>query len=260
VSNELSNYCCANGQSRLDDPGSFGAPGLWIDDHLACFTPKKSPHHAQVGGSGAVRRVSPDNPMVSDLPRHHLHAWRFLLEAGVMPTYAHMSLIRTAHESALLAYWLVEPGSTPPPGWPGASPPGQMTTRSGGSSRNRSEPRPRPAKQVQARQGQTGRLDGEATELGLTKPNKHGVLVLKTLSRAPLKCSTASFLPVGSSEGAVVLPHVLGYAHAKSWAMVLGARQGAPSTALGGPLPFPRGRTARLWAAPDCPWTPSNAR
>jgi hypothetical protein len=42
VSNELSNYCCANGQSRLDDPGSFGAPGLWIDDHLACFTPKMS--------------------------------------------------------------------------------------------------------------------------------------------------------------------------------------------------------------------------
>jgi hypothetical protein len=27
-----------------------------------------------------------------------------------MPTYAHRSLIRTAHESALLAYWLVEPG------------------------------------------------------------------------------------------------------------------------------------------------------
>jgi hypothetical protein len=226
VSNELSNYCCANGQSRLDDPGSFGAPGLWIDDHLACFTPKKSPHHAQVGGSGAVRRVSPDNPMVSDLPRHHLHAWRFLLEAGVMPTYAHMSLIRTAHESALLAYWLVEPGSTPPPGWPGASPPGQMTTRSGGSSRNRSEPRPRPAKQVQARQGQTGRLDGEATELGLTKPNKHGVLVLKTLSRAPLKCSTASFLPVREQRRASGTTACARICHAKSWAMVVGAREG----------------------------------
>jgi hypothetical protein len=74
------------------------------------FTPKKSPHHAQVGGSGAVRRVNPDNPVVSDLPWHHLHAWRFLLEAGLMPTYGHMFLIRTAHESALLAYWLVEPG------------------------------------------------------------------------------------------------------------------------------------------------------
>jgi hypothetical protein len=42
VSNELSNHCGANGQSRLDDPGSFGAPGILIDAHLACFTPKRS--------------------------------------------------------------------------------------------------------------------------------------------------------------------------------------------------------------------------
>jgi hypothetical protein len=27
-----------------------------------------------------------------------------------MPTFAHMSLVRTAHESALLAYWLMDPG------------------------------------------------------------------------------------------------------------------------------------------------------
>jgi hypothetical protein len=42
VSNELSNYRGANGQPLLDDPGSFGAPGIRIDDHLACFTPKRS--------------------------------------------------------------------------------------------------------------------------------------------------------------------------------------------------------------------------
>jgi hypothetical protein len=100
VSNELSNYRGANRQRRLDDPGSFRAPSIGIDAHLGCFTPKKVTTSPQVGGSGAVRRVSPDNPVVSDLPRHHLHAWRFLLEAGVMPTYAHMSLIGTAHESA----------------------------------------------------------------------------------------------------------------------------------------------------------------
>ncbi len=39
----------------------------------------------------------------------HLTAWWRLLEAGVMPTYAHMTLLRTAHESALLAYWLFDP-------------------------------------------------------------------------------------------------------------------------------------------------------
>jgi hypothetical protein len=42
VSNELSNYCDADRQPPLDDPGSFGAPGIWIDARLACFTPKRS--------------------------------------------------------------------------------------------------------------------------------------------------------------------------------------------------------------------------
>jgi hypothetical protein len=42
VSNELSNYCGANRQPRLDDLGSFGAPRILIDAHLACFTPKRS--------------------------------------------------------------------------------------------------------------------------------------------------------------------------------------------------------------------------
>ena len=104
------------------------------------------------------------------------------------------------------------PRSTPncpkPPGWPKSTHPpnttgnvsnfafGRRSPRSGGSSRNRSEPRPHAAKQVQARQGQTGRLDGDDNRAGTDQAHKHGVLVLKTPSRAPLKCSTASFLPV----------------------------------------------------------------
>ncbi len=42
MSNELSNYRCANRQPRLDDPGSFRAPGIGFDAHLGCFTPKRS--------------------------------------------------------------------------------------------------------------------------------------------------------------------------------------------------------------------------
>jgi hypothetical protein len=42
VSNELSNYRSPNRQPRLDDPGSFRAPGIGIDAHLGCFTPKRS--------------------------------------------------------------------------------------------------------------------------------------------------------------------------------------------------------------------------
>jgi hypothetical protein len=46
VSNELSNYCGADRHPPLDDPGSFGAPSLAIDDHLTCFTPKQSETYA----------------------------------------------------------------------------------------------------------------------------------------------------------------------------------------------------------------------
>jgi hypothetical protein len=49
VSNELSNYRGANRQPCLDGPGSFGAAGIGIDDHLACFTPKRSGHTRGLG-------------------------------------------------------------------------------------------------------------------------------------------------------------------------------------------------------------------
>ena len=66
-----------------------------------------------------------------------------------------------------------------------------------------------------------------ATELGLTKPNKHGDLVLKT----PLP-GTADlfdrFVPTDTkaAKGQWYYRMYSGYAHAKSSAMVLGARQG----------------------------------
>ena len=41
VSNELSNYCGANRYPRLDDPGSFRAPGIGIDA-APCFGTKRS--------------------------------------------------------------------------------------------------------------------------------------------------------------------------------------------------------------------------
>jgi hypothetical protein len=41
----------------------------------------------------------------------HLRAWQaLLLRAGEVPSFAHLSLLRTAHESAFVALWLMEPG------------------------------------------------------------------------------------------------------------------------------------------------------
>ena len=42
----------------------------------------------------------------------HVRTWRILLRAGEVPSYAHFSLLRTAHESALIALWLLEPGAS----------------------------------------------------------------------------------------------------------------------------------------------------
>jgi hypothetical protein len=42
VSNQLSNYCGADRQPPLDQSGTFSAPNLAIDDHLTCFTRKRS--------------------------------------------------------------------------------------------------------------------------------------------------------------------------------------------------------------------------
>jgi hypothetical protein len=39
----------------------------------------------------------------------HLQAWRALFQTGVIPSFAQISLLRTAHETALIAYWLMEP-------------------------------------------------------------------------------------------------------------------------------------------------------
>jgi hypothetical protein len=43
----------------------------------------------------------------------HLVAWRALFGAGILPTFAHMTLIRSAVEGASLARWLVDPTQTP---------------------------------------------------------------------------------------------------------------------------------------------------
>jgi hypothetical protein len=162
-----------------------------------------------------------------------------------MPTYAHRSLIRTAHESALLAYWLVEPGIDSATGLArtpcllGLVSPSSVAVaiaRAYDYEERKFEEsigaKARPAKQVQARQGQTGRLGTQDPLPGM----------LELFDRF---VSTGT----GAAKGQWYYRMYSGYAHAKSWAMVLGARQAAPSTAPGGPLPFPRGRTARLWAA-----------
>ena len=109
----------------------------------------------------------------------HLLAWRRLLSAGLTPTYAHMSLLRTAHESALLAYWLLEPGAD------------ALTRQARGIAAQAEDFKERhnfekaidrttpPPKGKLAKDRLTD-LITPATQLGLTKLDKNGKEVLKT--------------------------------------------------------------------------------
>jgi hypothetical protein len=108
----------------------------------------------------------------------HLLAWRSVLRAGVMPAYAHMSLLRTAYEAALLAYWLVEPGVDP------------ATRHARGIAAREADYKERrkfeesagittpPAGGKLAVDRQSD-LMARAVQLGMTRPNKNGDPVVK---------------------------------------------------------------------------------
>jgi hypothetical protein len=162
----------------------------------------------------------------------HLLAWRNLISAGFMPTFAHMSLIRTAHESALLAYWLVEPGidaATRHARGIAAQADDYDERRKFEQSGSRTT---KPAQGKLAAE-RLADLMTEADRLGLRHLNKKGELVLKT----PMPGAVELFdlyeaAPVG------VKPQwryrlYSGYAHAKQWALLLGGQQVAPFNSAG---------------------------
>src|SRR5215211_1430889 len=81
----------------------------------------------------------------------------------------------------------------------------------------------------------------------------------RPFSRAPLTVQPLRSTGTGAAKGQWYYRMYSGYAHAKSWrwSWVRGLRP--PSTALGGPLPFPRGQDHAAVGCTRCPWTRSNA-
>ncbi len=155
----------------------------------------------------------------------HLQAWRSLLQgAGEMPTYAHMTLLRTAHESALLAYWLTQPGI------------GTDTRRNRGvaakaedyEERRRFEDArgiaqvPPPAKLARERLSD---LIAMAAKAGLVKVNTKGKEVLTVVLPATVELfdlyEPMDELALGRPQAHYRL--CSGYAHAKQWALAQGA-------------------------------------
>ena len=157
----------------------------------------------------------------------HLRAWKNLLTAGQVPTYAHLSILRTAHEAALGTLWIVEPGITAP----------ERLARGVAAQAADYEER----RKLEAAIGLTnatppGRLGGdrladlmaEAKTLGLTRLDRRGDTIL-TVSVPATVDLFDRFEPVPPrARGQFVYRLYSGYAHAKQWALLLGAQRQAP--------------------------------
>ncbi len=178
----------------------------------------------------------------------HIRAWQtLLLRAGEVPSFAHFSLLRTAHESAFVALWLMEPGRPAEErlargvaaqladyeerhklevdmGMTAAQPPGRT-----------------------AAQRRTQLLE-DAERHGLTKVNGKGKTVLTTPLPSTVELFTR-FEPVPpNTKGSYLYRLYSGYAHAKQWAVTLGAQRVAPFDETGRTLALAgSGDTATSW-------------
>ncbi|MBM0256483.1 hypothetical protein [Micromonospora sp. 4G55] len=178
----------------------------------------------------------------------HLQAWRALLAAGYMPAYAHFSLLRTVHESALFAYWLTEPSCSAEDRRArgvAAQAADFEERRKLEESIGRTEVTP-PAKLAIDRLKD---LMLEATNAGLTTANRKGQEVLSVPVPATVELFDR-YEQVGEGVRAQFIYRLYsGYAHAKQWALTLGAKQQAPFDESGRSLALVDGSEATALAA-----------
>ena len=178
----------------------------------------------------------------------HLVTWRQVISSGFMPTYAHLSLIRTAHESAWLAYWLMEPGVDP----------ATRLARGVAAQRDDYEERlkieeamntPKPEPPAKSAADRVNNLMNEAEVRGLTKLNKRGQRILAT----PLPSAVELFdkyEPVKEgTRGSFLYRLYSGYTHGKQWALTQGAEAAGPSDASGNTLASVRSDPGRAVGA-----------
>jgi hypothetical protein len=155
-----------------------------------------------------------------------------LVKARIMPLYAHMSPLRTAHEAALLAEWLTDPAID------------DDTRRARGiavqledyDERRKFENStggPRMPLRGKSAAGRIADLMALAGRLGLTKTNKKGEVVLAVAVPAAVELFDMYEKSRPGSKGQAIYRLESGYAHAKQWAITQGAQQAAPLDASG---------------------------
>jgi len=163
----------------------------------------------------------------------HLVTWRYVMvEARIIPLYGHMSLLRTAHEAALLAQWLMDRAID------------DDTRRARGvavqledyDERRKFEDStggPRMPLRGKSAAGRIDDLMAAAVRLGLTKTNKKGDGVLTVTVPATVDLFDMYEKVSPGWKGQAIYRLESGYAHAKQWALTQGARQAAPLDAAG---------------------------
>lgn len=206
---------------------------IWSRLDIAVLTPPAPGSAASVELADKVRAYAHDNAAMSlRASVDHLRAWQRLLAAGEMPIYAHLSLIRTAHEAALIAYWLTEPGldadirrvrgvaaqaadyderrkCEESVGLTAVAPPAKLAT-----DRLRD-------------------LMAAADRLGLVSLNKKGLPILAVTLPAVVQLFDLYELVGPKAKGQFLYRLYSGYAHAKPWALSQGAAQQTPFDSSG---------------------------
>jgi hypothetical protein len=157
----------------------------------------------------------------------HLRAWRTLISAGLVPMYAHMSLLRPAHEMALHAYWVLEPGVIAPTRQARA-----IAVRAADYKERKNleesmgKGTPYPGGKLGAER--LADLMAKAGHLGLTKLDPKGKTVLKTQVPNAVDLFDLYEPERPPAKGQWRYRFYSGYTHGKRWALTLGAEPAAP--------------------------------
>ncbi|MCW6004616.1 hypothetical protein K1W54_08470 [Micromonospora sp. CPCC 205371] len=156
----------------------------------------------------------------------HIRAWRALLRAGEVPTYAHISLLRTAHEAALLAYWLSEPSID-----------ADTRLARGVAAQAADYDERRKFEQASNMPAPpTGKLAAErladlmdaAQDAGLVRLDRTGKRILSINIPATVELFDLYERAQPGTKAQYLYRLYSGYAHAKQWAVMLWAQQQAP--------------------------------
>jgi hypothetical protein len=156
----------------------------------------------------------------------HLRTVAQVVQTALIPAFALMSLLRTGHECALVAQWLLEPSITDD----------QRTARGVGAQisdydeRRKFEEairRPPPARGQLAVE-RLGALLRDASARGYAKPNAKGLSV--AISPLPSTVDLFDrFETTTTRPGSWLYRYYSGFAHGKQWAVTLGGQRQGPS-------------------------------